>query len=117
MRDRSLFEPGGRLYNRFSRSGPRRKRKIKFSLPKWRRLRAELFKEADFTCRWCGWRPSHVPQDYDGRRTIYEEVNGQSRALEVDHIHPVALGGTNDRGNLQVLCSDCNRRKGSRGED
>lgn len=30
---------------------------------------------------------------------------------EVDHIVPVALGGSNDRRNLQILCTSCNRRK------
>lgn len=31
---------------------------------------------------------------------------------EVDHIVPLALGGANDRSNLQLLCPDCNRTKG-----
>jgi 5-methylcytosine-specific restriction endonuclease McrA len=30
---------------------------------------------------------------------------------EVDHIIPLARGGTNDAGNLQLLCRPCNRRK------
>ena len=33
-------------------------------------------------------------------------------SLEVDHIVPVCLGGTNDSDNLQTLCKKCNRRKG-----
>jgi 5-methylcytosine-specific restriction endonuclease McrA len=33
--------------------------------------------------------------------------------LTVDHIVPVARGGTNARHNLQVLCRDCNSRKGT----
>lgn len=30
---------------------------------------------------------------------------------EVDHIIPIALGGSNDRKNLQLLCRRCNRTK------
>lgn len=33
--------------------------------------------------------------------------------LEVDHIRPVALGGTNELSNLQVLCKTCNIGKGA----
>ena len=32
--------------------------------------------------------------------------------LEVDHIVPLARGGTNDLDNLQTLCGRCNRKKG-----
>ena len=34
--------------------------------------------------------------------------------LEIDHIVPVAKGGTDDDANLQVLCRPCNSRKGAR---
>ena len=32
----------------------------------------------------------------------------------VDHIMPLALGGTNGPENIQLLCATCNHRKGSR---
>jgi 5-methylcytosine-specific restriction endonuclease McrA len=35
-------------------------------------------------------------------------------AYEVDHIIPLAGGGSNDRLNLQILCGPCNRSKGAR---
>ena len=34
--------------------------------------------------------------------------------LEIDHIVPEFLGGTEDPGNLQLLCRPCNRSKGWR---
>lgn len=33
---------------------------------------------------------------------------------EVDHIVPLARGGTNEIENVQLLCQPCNRRKGAR---
>ena len=33
---------------------------------------------------------------------------------EVDHVMPLALGGSNGKENLQLLCRPCNRRKGSK---
>lgn len=39
-----------------------------------------------------------------------ENCNSQY-ALEVDHIKPVALGGSNNRDNLRLLCRACNQRQ------
>lgn len=70
-----------------------------FDSNKWQRLRFEVLAEAEGCCNLCG--------------RSYRE-HGVS--LEVDHIKPrsrfpsLAL----DKGNLQVLCEDCNRGKGNR---
>ncbi|MYA98381.1 HNH endonuclease [Candidatus Poribacteria bacterium] len=37
--------------------------------------------------------------------------------LEVDHIIATSVGGTDHIGNLQLLCSNCNRIKGNRGQE
>lgn len=34
-----------------------------------------------------------------------------SKKYHVDHIMPIALGGTNWPSNLQILCPTCNMRK------
>lgn len=39
---------------------------------------------------------------------------GAKSKLHIDHIVPVAAGGTSDDENLQVLCAGCNCSKGSR---
>lgn len=41
-------------------------------------------------------------------------VCGSKDDLTVDHIIPRARGGTNESGNLQVLCRFCNSKKGAR---
>ena len=58
-------------------------------------IRFEVFKRDHFTCQYCG-------------RKAPEAI------LEVDHIVPVAEGGTNDILNLVTSCRDCNRGKGKR---
>lgn len=61
------------------------------ALPK--KLRFEVFKRDSFTCQYCGRMAPDV-------------------VLEVDHVIPVAEGGTNDIMNLITSCFDCNRGKG-----
>ena len=41
-------------------------------------------------------------------------VSSLDRALEIDHIVPVKMGGTNDISNLQPLCYKCNAQKRDR---
>lgn len=36
---------------------------------------------------------------------------GSTNKLEIDHIIPLAMGGSNDLDNLQILCKKCNRKK------
>lgn len=59
-----------------------------------KRIRFEVFKRDGFTCQYCGRRP-------DDGVTV----------LEVDHIHPLAAGGSNDEMNLITACQECNNGK------
>lgn len=56
------------------------------------------------------------------RRKIYERDNYRCRCcgrsqnevdLEIDHIVPIAKGGKSTLDNLQTLCAECNKRKGT----
>lgn len=57
-----------------------------------KRTRFEVFKRDHFTCQYCGAQPPAV-------------------VLVIDHIHPIALGGTNDETNLTTACEPCNQGK------
>lgn len=39
---------------------------------------------------------------------------GATSDVTVDHIQPLSRGGSNDLANLQLLCRQCNSRKGAR---
>jgi 5-methylcytosine-specific restriction endonuclease McrA len=56
------------------------------------------------------WRLFHIEQE--GRCALCGEKS--ARLLTVDHIVPIARGGTNDPENIQLLCFICNSRKGVR---
>ena len=56
------------------------------------RTRFEVFKRDRFTCSYCGQTPPDV-------------------LLEVDHVLPLAAGGSDDIENLTTSCKDCNRGK------
>ena len=60
-----------------------------------KKTRFEVFKRDLFQCQYCGKRPPNA-------------------LLEVDHIMPVAEGGTNRITNLATSCFECNRGKSNR---
>jgi hypothetical protein len=59
-----------------------------------RRLRFEVLERDKFSCRYCGTDGRHGP-------------------LRIDHVVPLALGGTNDWENLVTCCHACNAGKGA----
>lgn len=59
-----------------------------------KKLRFEVFKRDGFRCKYCGATPMQT-------------------ALVVDHVVPVAAGGTNEPDNLLTACEPCNQGKGA----
>jgi 5-methylcytosine-specific restriction endonuclease McrA len=60
--------------------------------------RARILARDDYTCQMCGAKVGDL-DPYNPGRTV---------RLEVDHIVPISLGGTNDDDNLQTVCNVCN---------
>lgn len=59
-----------------------------------RRLRFEVLRRDGYACRYCGSKAPEVE-------------------LTVDHVVPVALGGSDEPSNLVAACRDCNAGKSS----
>ncbi|MCO6506236.1 MAG: HNH endonuclease [Snodgrassella sp.] len=57
---------------------------------RWQEIKKRVLARDSFRCRSCGC------------------IGG---SLQVDHIIPLELGGSNDDSNLQVLCADCHKHK------
>ncbi|ACK68136.1 HNH endonuclease [Rippkaea orientalis PCC 8801] len=55
-------------------------------------VREYVFQRDNYNCQSCG-------------------KNKQQVTLNVDHIIPLAKGGSNDISNLQTLCKQCNQKK------
>lgn len=63
-------------------------------MPVSKRTRYEVLRRDNHTCRYCG-------------------ASAPDAKLTVDHVTPVALGGTDDPANLVAACRDCNAGKAS----
>jgi len=63
-------------------------------------------------------QPTRGRPDREMRRAVYERDEGRCAVcgsqfdLQYDHVLPVALGGATSVENLQLLCGECNQRKG-----
>ncbi|HBK21325.1 MAG TPA: HNH endonuclease [Planktothrix sp. UBA10369] len=58
-------------------------------------IRVSVLTRDNYKCRFCGRSSTQIQ-------------------LEVDHIKPFSQGGSHEINNLQTLCIDCNRGKGTR---
>ncbi|MCL2611963.1 MAG: HNH endonuclease [Nocardioidaceae bacterium] len=74
------------------------RQKEEVSMAVTKRTRFEVLRRDNHTCRYCG-------------------ASAPDATLTVDHVTPVALGGTDDPGNLVAACRDCNAGKSSTSPD
>ncbi len=59
------------------------------------------------------WVKAHLFQACGGQCAGCLDVFRQIGNMQIDHIIPVHLGGTNELENLQLLCRSCNVKKGT----
>lgn len=71
--------------------------------PKRHRVRKEIARQQGWKCWYCD-------RLMDKRGGTHKRVTG----VTLDHIHPRARGGTDDRWNLVAACYSCNQAKGDR---
>ena len=70
--------------------------KKKRRVPISNKLRFEIFQRDKFTCKYCG-------------RSIDDGIT-----LEIDHVIPIAEGGTDEFKNLVTACKECNNGKSNK---
>jgi hypothetical protein len=64
-------------------------------------------------------QPVRAPVPVEVRRPVFERDGGRcvecggNFDLQYDHVIPFSLGGATTVDNLQLLCGDCNRKKGA----
>ncbi len=68
--------------------------------------RKTVLERDGYKCRICGISRQYLDDKAPGL--------GEYLRLEIDHIVPIAQGGTSDTSNLQCLCWRCNSLKGSK---
>jgi 5-methylcytosine-specific restriction endonuclease McrA len=71
------------------------------------KVRREVLERDGPNCRYCGKGPLRFGWAYNGKwrlRLVLWDVH-------LDHVVPLARGGTNTPENLVVSCDDCNARK------
>ena len=93
-------------------------------LSSWRKMKPSVREACEQIHIREGWRGSHdgrkwlspslrrLIRDRDGERCAY--CGTTEAQFHIDHIHPVAKGGTNDPSNLTIACAPCNMSKGER---
>jgi 5-methylcytosine-specific restriction endonuclease McrA len=81
-------------------------------------FRKEAFRRTPFCVR-CGKEGKSlvlVANMENNRSRSVELIDKWGTRMTIDHIHPKCRGGRNQLDNLQVLCSHCNRLKGSKSQ-
>lgn len=92
--DRADLKPGEYILT----EAPPAKPDVAFARGISAKLRAEVLHRNGFTCQSCGLSPGEIDPE-----------TGRKVRLHLGHIKDKTLGGKDELGNLQALCSTCNQ--------
>ena len=73
-----------------------------------KQLREKFF---DLKTKRIDWQPHQRVQIVQEKKPICNYCNENLTEFEIDHIQPLANGGTNNMNNLQILCKSCHLYK------
>lgn len=107
-------------YNKDKDKSRKRLREYRKSRPAWTRLQKYLRRTR------CGdgqVDKEHLNKEFEG--LVIEKLKGQNykcvycgvdikENFSIDHIIPLSKGGTNEIGNIDLVCKPCNTKKGTR---
>lgn len=112
----------------FSRAKGKKKKEVKFDgeMVHTRTKKLVLFKrvwekEGHVTCAHCGVEGTYFLMEYDKSSkqwvfNLYGVQDGKEVIMTFDHIIPKSKGGGDGLHNGQVMCRDCNSKKGNKME-
>lgn len=81
------------------------------NLKEHRRFRVYYHK--GIKCVSCGIEATHIEVGVASNMGLHTDLMAGNKGMTIDHIIPKSKGGSSDLENLQPMCRECNKKKGS----
>lgn len=83
----------------------------------------KLLEKQNYQCKFCSIIALELIILYDKNSSKIDFIvnalnsNGEERKMTIDHIVPKSKGGKNHSNNCQILCYQCNQKKGNKSNE